>query len=332
MFEPQTASAISPECLSTWTQAATSGNQADPFCCSPAWQLSFHEAIRPARRLFVASSPGSVLALAEESTTSEQPILAPLESSWMFGCPLLGRDALELLAATLDTLGSLYAQPPLLLISGIRPKRALARRLLYTFGSTLNFFLHSQGLQCAASLEGGVDGFLSRRSANHRHKLKKAARRAAEQGISFERVLPSSPAEAEATYARMIAVELTSWKGIGQCGMAEAPVKLFYDVLLHRLAASQLARVIFARHADKDIGFIFGGLAGSTYRGQQFSYHADWKDASLGNLMQLAQITWLCEEGVKRYDMGPLDGPRMEYKQHWTEQSFEIQTWLLEKK
>ena len=47
--------------------------------------------------------------------------------------------------------------------------------------------------------------------------------------------------------------------------------------------------------------------------------------------MQIEKIRWLCEEGVQRYDMGPLDGPKMQYKSHWTETAFPLRTWLIEK-
>ena len=77
---------------------------------------------------------------------------------------------------------------------------------------------------------------------------------------------------------------------------------------------------MFAKHDAIDIGFIFGGLcgakaAGNVYRGQQFSFADNWRKASLGNVLQLEQLRWLCEEQVARYDMGPL----MDYKHHWTE-------------
>ena len=129
----------------------------------------------------------------------------------------------------------------------------------------------------------------------------------------------------------MLRVELTSWKGQGHCGMAEHPAREFYARMIRTLAQDGEARLIFARHEDNDIGFIFGGMAGKVYRGQQFSYAAAWKDWSVGNLMQVEKIAWLCEEGAERYDMGPVVGPRMDYKRHWTEENREIQTWLLRK-
>ena len=81
------------------------------------------------------------------------------------------------------------------------------------------------------------------------------------------------------------------------------------------------ARVIIARHSERDIGFIFGGVTNGIYRGQQFSFADAWRKASIGNLLQLEQIRWLCEEGATRYDMGPM----MDYKRHWTEQRFRIE-------
>ena len=53
----------------------------------------------------------------------------------------------------------------------------------------------------------------------------------------------------------------------------------------------------------------------SIYRGQQFSFDDEWRSASLGSLLQMQQLQWLCEEGVARYDMGPV----MQYKHHWAE-------------
>ena len=151
-------------------------------------------------------------------------------------------------------------------------------------------------------------------------------------GVTFERHVPCSDAEAEATYSRMLSVELSSWKGIGKCGMAEPRSKKFYDVMMKRLAACGDARVIFAKHEGNDIGFIFGGMAGGIYRGQQFSFDEDWRSASIGNILQIKQVEWLCEEGAKRYDMGPLKGQGMEYKAHWTDQNHRIETWVLTKK
>ena len=321
-----------PDMVESWTKAALGTNQADPFCSTPAWQLAFHDAFSPDQRVLLKESDGNVLSFAEMILSPERIFITPLEPAWLFGCPLLGKDAVTVFGEALAAFSKMYAPTyPAIVVSGIRPGGILSKRLLNAAGRSFNIYLHSTGVQCAASLAGGVDGYLSRRSANHREKLRKTIKKAKNHGLSFERTIPRSVEEADAAYARMLAVELSSWKGIGKCGMAEPVVKDFYAFMMQRLAPSGTGRIIFARHDGKDVGFIFGGLAGKIYRGQQFSYANDWKSLSIGNLMQLEKITWLCEERIKRYDMGSLDGPRMHYKSHWTEKTISHQTWLFKK-
>ena len=116
---------------------------------------------------------------------------------------------------------------------------------------------------------------------------------------------------------------------LGACGMTEMPARRLYAILMRNLARQGMARIILARHEESDIGFIFGGVVGAVYRGQQFSYNNAWRRWSIGNLLQVEQVRWLCEEGVSRYDMGPLDGEAMRYKEHWTERRLPLETWLL---
>ena len=111
--------------------------------------------------------------------------------------------------------------------------------------------------------------------------------------------------------------------------MNEPGAREFYACLTVRMAAQQRARIIFARHEGKDIGFIFGGMAGRIYRGQQFSFADSWRDYSIGNLLQREKLLWLCEDGAVRYDMGPIDDDAMRYKHHWTEQKRVHESWAI---
>ena len=124
----------------------------------------------------------------------------------------------------------------------------------------------------------------------------------------------------------MIAVEKRSWKGRLGCGMDSPGPRQFYVAMLRRLASLWRTRVAFARHDEQDIGFIFGGVIGKVYRGQQFSFAWNWADVSVGNLLQFEQISRLCDEGATRYDLGPLLGPHMHYKSHWAEVELPIVT------
>lgn len=320
-------------CLPLWEHLAAATGQADPFCCSPAWQLTFRQTFTAGNRLFFLAAPGGLALFTEFRAGPDRIFLAPLENGWLFGAPVLGPDGGEVLAACLAAFEEAYAPAfPHIILSGIRPGSPFAAMLPRRFGDAFAFFRHGVSVQCAASLAQGLDGYLSRRSANHRAKLRKAARNAAGCDVTFTRCLPTSAGEAAALYARMLAVEAKSWKGIGHCGMTEPPAREFYAALVQRLASEGRLRAIMARQHDEDIGFIFGGLCGPVYRGQQFSYAATARRLSPGNLLQLETLRWLCEEGVQRYDMGPVTGPRMEYKRHWTEENHEIQTWIMVKR
>ncbi|NNJ90728.1 MAG: GNAT family N-acetyltransferase [Gammaproteobacteria bacterium] len=308
-------------------QLSLSADPIDPFCVSTHWNFSFQEAFSPNRKLLIRSNSDSAIAFAENVFENGEVILTPIEAYWLFANPLLGSNAVELLAESIEEIEDHYqGEIPRILISGLKyEKDPFKSKLQQMFGGKFGFSFFRQEELCSASLEGGFDGFLSRRSTSYRRSLRKQVNRSQKHGFTFERHIPITEAEALAVYERMIAVELASWKGIGQCGMAEHPAKEFYLAMITRLAQDQKARIILARHEGKDIGFIFGGLAENHYRGQQFSFDQEWASSSVGNLMQLEQIQWLCEEGVTHYDLGPI----MDYKHHWTEQRAISESWFL---
>jgi hypothetical protein len=311
---------------SPWNVAAATRAEADPFCCRSEWQLSFHEAFtppfHPPRTLRLRSCDGAVMALAERDDPRIGPLLEPVEAHWMFGTPLLGEGAVALLDDFLRERDVL----PSVLISALQPDDPRRAELMLTFRDRFDFYRTPPETLCRASLDGGLDGYLSRRASKLRRDLRRQARKAEARGVTFERHTPRDDDEAAAVYARLLAIEERSWKGVGKCGMAEQPSRRFYGIILRRGAAGGIGRVMIARDADgDDIGFIFGNVAGTTYRGQQFSFIESWRDASLGNLLQLEQLRWLCEEGVQRYDMGPF----MDYKRRWTETAVPIENWVL---
>ncbi len=327
---PQGSLHWNPELTARWTAIAAASGRPDPFSCTPAWQLAFHDAFDPSRRLLIHEEEGNILAFAELTLLTGQIILVPVEAHWISASPLLGPYADECFLSHLpDILREYRGFPPCFLIGGLEEQSDVIPRLFHIAGRMFRFLKQPISLQRSASLEGGLDGYLSRRSANFRAKMKKAGRKAAAEPIRFERVVPSTVEEADITYRRMIAVEEKSWKGRDHCGMTESPSLEFYHAMMRRLSLYRGGRVIFAVHDGKDIGFIFGGMAGTCYRGQQFSYDADWKAFSVGDLLQMEQLAWLCEEGALRYDMGMSDHPSMAYKRHWAELEQSLHAWLL---
>jgi hypothetical protein len=314
---------------SKWNQAAMSSPQLDPFCCRTEWQLAYHEAHAPGRELIVRETPGSLVAFTDISEDESGFLYGPAESHWLNGSPLLGPESLELFCDLLaDFEPGRDSLSPRFVISGLEPTGKLIRALLASLGKNYRFWLYHSQTLCNASLEGGFDGFLSRRSAKHRSGMNAQARRAAKHGVTFERYTPGDAGAAAQLYARMLAVEELSWKGIERCGMTVEPSRTYYRCMLRRLAISGIGRVMFARRGEQDIGYIFGGLAGEVYRGQQFSFARDWKSFSIGNLLQVELIKWLCEEGIQRYDMGPF----MDYKRRWAENNYPITAVVIQHK
>ena len=291
----------------------------DPLCSRSEWVLSFHEAFNPNRNLHIRASDHSIVALASWEHEDYGTILEPLESHWLFSNPLLGAHAIELLRSLLSENPG-HLGDALLVLSGLEMGTPLLNSVVKTFDRTHTIrHLRSTKFR-SASLANGPDGFLSRRSAKFRNNLRRSTRLSLERGIQFEHVCPMSAPEADRAFDRMLKIEEQSWKGIEKCGMTESPSSEFYRLLFRRLAAGGLGRAIFATAEGRDVGFVMGGIDGTHYRGQQFSFIQEWGRESIGNLLQWEQIQSLCSEGIERYDMGSI----LEYKVRWTE--LEIQT------
>lgn len=309
---------------SVLNQIAGNTDQADPFCCRTEWQFSFHEVFSPHRSLYFRSTHNSIIAFAGYEYPDIGYILEPIESNWLFGCPLLGPDAAALLKTLLQEKPLYYAKP-FILLSGLIPGSSVLMKVLTIFKKYYEIIRLEPSVSRCASLSGNVDGYLSRRSANFRRNIRRAALQLADRDVIFERCLPISIEQADETYARMLTVEKTSWKGIGQCGITIQPSRDFYRLMLRRLSLSGMGRVVFAKNGDQDIGFMFGGIATGHYRGLQFSYGEDWSSYSIGNLLQMENVRWLCEEGITRYDLGQT----MDYKVRWAELELQTENLLL---
>ena len=299
--------------------------QADPFCCRTEWQFSFHEAFSPHRDLYFRNSDdSSIIAFASYEHPNVGSILEPIESNWSFGCPLLGAGSVELLASLLQEDHFCHVQP-FILLSGLIFGSTLLMNVLTTFKRRYEIIRLEPSITRCASLAGNMDGYLSRRSAKFRRNIRQAALQSAGKGVFFERCRPISIEQADEAYARMLAVEEASWKGVGQCGMTVQPSRDFYWLMLRRLSLSGRGRVIFAKKDSRDIGFIFGGITGQYYRGQQFSYAEDWSRYSVGSLLQMEKLRWMCEEGIARYDLGQA----IDYKVRWAELELRTENLLL---
>jgi CelD/BcsL family acetyltransferase involved in cellulose biosynthesis len=289
------------EALVQWDGMAVREHLPDASSGGSAWQISALGASRRrANPVIFRQAPQGQIAFSL-SRIGKALKLEAWEAHWKFASPLLGEAAVELFDETVSDLRQRLPDVPISIeVSGLpegKPPRALTRR--FEPCSWREHFSHA-----AASLDGGIEGWRSRRTAGFRRGLRRTTSRAEAAGLTFERCAPTTQDEADDAYTRMLAVERMSWKG--KCRSGLIAVQGFYGALLRRYALHNQARIIFTREDERDVGFCFGGVIGGSYRGQQTSYVEEVAALGVGNLMHVETARWLCDEGAQLQHFGPI--------------------------
>lgn len=284
----------------------------DVFCSSTDWVLPACEALMPSRTPWLFRGPVGWVALMRGRHPRGFLYIEPLEALWGMACPLLGPEPEALVDDLARVCRERTREWHVLVLSGIPRGSALEAALHARFGRMWMLRPGGSMGHCVASLAGGVDGFLARRSRNFRRGLDRAERAAARVGIVFE---PHHDHDPDALYDRVLAIEARSWKGRQGVGIDTGRMRDFYQAITRRLSQRRGLRAWLARAGDRDVGYVLGGVRGATYRGLQFSYDAELEHLSIGNLLQLRQIEELCAEGFVEYDLGM----EMDYKHRWAE-------------
>lgn len=287
----------------------------DHYCSSAAWTLPAREAFHPNNAPFIYRSEAGWAAFCMGQAPTIGRYLAPLESIWGLACPLLGGASERLAYDFFRTTFAHRASWDALWIGGLHRESAMLRALASLFQTTCSVRWGPETKRYAADLAGGWDGWLGRRSAHFRANLRRSLRQAERDGVEFEWVVPAADADPAALYARVVDVERRSWKGLEDAGFASGAMHLFYDRTFARLVPAGALRLIVARRAGEDIGFIFGGMFRGTYRGLQMSFDERFRHLALGNVLQGRMIMALAEEGVGVYDLGS----EIAYKARWAE-------------
>ena len=294
----------------------------DQFCSSHAFVHAAFTGLQPGRtaRIYAigdAANPG-YLAFAERSVglfgdPRPRPLWEPFEAMWGLASPVVGTDVRGLALALRDRL--IEDGPAAVLLCGLREGSPQLVALVRTLDATHRIHGGRATDRQVASLEGGVDGFLSRRSARFRANLRRALKAAAARGLQHERIVPSSDDEVRALYERVVSIDDRSWKGHAEAGLKGSGLYAFYLEMLPRLLVSGGLRFHFLVEKGEDVAYLFGGRVGDTFRGLQFAFVAGHERESLGNLAQYHALSSLCDEGTLRYDLGTSS----EYKLHWGE-------------
>lgn len=285
---------------------------ADRFCTASDWVVPAYRAFGESSRTVIGAYDEGFVPLMSMPTVLGRTWM-PLEASWGLASALVGEDESALAARFAEDALERRDDWDALFLSGLRRGGPGFTRLVRRFGRQWRLGLGQASVRCVASLEGGLDGFLGRRSPKHRKNLRAAARRGA--SVRFEVHAPREAAAGQALLEEILTIERRSWKGREGHGIDQGAMLTFYRHMAPRLAARGTLRVTLAHGVEGPVGYVLGGVRGESYRGLQISFAQEHEALSLGNLLQLHTIMALCDEGVLQYDLGM----HMPYKERWAE-------------
>ncbi|MDF1738451.1 MAG: GNAT family N-acetyltransferase [Verrucomicrobiales bacterium] len=279
------------------------------FCSGPIWQQAAHDflhKIGDAANHFIVEEDGQWLTFVER----DQPrVFFPLESAWMFGCPLIG-DPARAVALLREVPGKITAGPIGFCIGGVRKEGQLHRELEAIRHETMQFEIFPTTDCMILDLGDGFESWLQRRSKNFRKSLRQS------KGLTGLEIDDASRLEPDALIERIIHLQRQTYKwaeGTDIFQMKE--YANFYDSIIRQLHATGELSVLFATENGEDLAYIFGGITGQVYRGFQMSYVDSAKDRGIGNALQTENIKRAAASGVTRYDLG-MHSP---YKERWAD-------------
>ena len=292
----------------------------DGYCTSTAWALSAHEAFHPEQELFLFRSDTAWLTLARGYSEHIGRYLAPMEAMWGLASPIVGVDPLDSTLQAITALESIDAEWDNLWLCGLDPNAPPFMLLARHFSERHAVFLGPPTLRHVASLEGGFEGWLSRRSARFRANLRRALRKAESAGIQVEWHSDfRDEAHRQACVERALNIDDASWKGESDQGLRASEMADFYERMTARLASTGALRMIFLKLGDEDIAMGFGARSCDTLRGLQMSYVKRYAPYSPGNVLQAHFIQRIAAEGIHLYDLGTDIG----YKARWASPGLE---------
>lgn len=265
---------LTPSELSSWDKIALRHGGPDPLSSGSSWNLAYSDACIRGQLLF-RQEAGAQLAytIGRDTGRNNVLVLGTIEKNWRFGVCRQGPHNKELLADTL---------------AEIAPGERVE-----VSGNDTDWIFRS------ASLEGGFDGWLSRRSGNFRKALKKSKRKAKASGVVLRRI--DEPTSGD--FDVMVSVDLNSWKGF-QAGGLLSPGE-FYWALMLRYARTGANRVVLATIDGLAVGYCWAGMINDQVRGQQCSYVESEAALGLGRVLHCELTQWVCEQSATRLHYGP---------------------------
>lgn len=294
-----------------WEAAAARVEQADKYCSSPFWGLPLAHAFHVRSQLYIYRD-GQDLGVFQELDVEGGRVILPCDVMWCLGSPILAQDGADFLHRLSVHWEKTRQDVYQITIAGPYTDSPIWQSRVWKM---YPHWEQSAAGRQVASLEGGVDGFMSRRSTNFRSRLRRAVKKAEETGVRVE--FWPHQADRQQTLElleRAMRVEQESWKGIAGQGVNRGQMNDFYRAMLPRLAARGRLRGIFLTRDGRDLSYLFGASFAEGFRGLQFSF-LETESSSLGNVGQWHMLCHLVEQGCQFYDLGQA----MEYKSRWAE-------------
>ena len=307
-----------PAIARAWDAAVDRTPGADVFCASSLWSFAAALCFPVAAPPIVVGDGRAFCGLRATATDNGGTALVGLDPLWGFATPCVGHPQ----RAAAMTSQRLHAEDhAVAAIAGQRRDSALTAALVGALEPTHQLFVGPTEHRLRADLRDGVAGWMSRRSARFRQRIRRLERDAAAVGLDVEDMSAAPPDD---VINRLLAIDVSTWKGREATGLSSPELADFYRVMAPGLASRDQLRVLIARCGHIDVGYIFGGIRGDTYRGLQIGYRENAPIGGVGHWLQVRQIERLVEEGIATYDLG-MD---MDYKRRWIDEVDESFTLL----
>lgn len=284
------------------------------FCSSSLWQTAARDSLRTPRsndEHFIVEDEGNWLLFAEREGNR---VFYPFEAAWMFGCPLAG-DPLESLALLKSAVAEYLSGRVGFCFGGI-PKEGTLHHALRGRRNEFLRYEEFPATDCMTiELSDGYEAWLERRSKKFRKSIRQLK-------IDDEiEVVSAGNEDPDQLFDRILAIQEQTYKWEdGTDILLGNEYRPFYQSLLKGLQETNGLRLLFARKDGEDLAYIFGGIAGTTYRGFQMGYIESERKSGLGNRLQIENLRARVEEGVTTYDLGM----HAEYKERWADRREEF--------
>lgn len=279
------------------------------FCSGSIWQAAAFRSLHGGgddSNFLIFEEQGTWLVFVEKN----EGIYFSLESAWMFACPLIGDQ--DRAIAMLQTVSrEILKRPTGFVISGVLKNGSLHQKLRELQDRAIRFDEFPATDCMSIDLSKGFEAWLHRRSKKFQKMIRQIR-------LPDEfKVIDARDENPDSLMSRILAVQRQTykWREGADIFQSEEYIRFYRDIL-GQLHSRGDVRILFGQTNGKDIGYIFGGVSGTAYRGFQMSYAEDFREFGIGNHLQIANMKCLIEEGTVHYDLGM----HAAYKERWADQ------------